>query len=296
MSSYQLINATPSAPPMVSVAMLAYNHQAYIAEAIESVLMQQTTFSVVLVIAEDASPDKTRDVILEYQKKYPERIKLILQGENVGTAKNNSSLFEHLDGKYIAALEGDDYWVNPLKLQMQIDFLEANKGYVACGASTDILRYGKLEITEPPYPEASFSPLEVRRGYGFPTLTAVFRNRDFAPFFQFQPVVGDIELFLYLSQFGDFKQLPFLGGVYRYHGKGAVSGKDPYTNKKMFIRAKINFNMAFKVFPKELFKEDLRNHINAELIRMGKDILKRRKGFRNSVDFIFFCLKLYRTF
>lgn len=128
MNSYEIIDLT-SETPDVSVAMLTYNHEKFIAQAIESVLMQETEYNFKIILADDKSTDSTRKIILEYQRKYPEKIKLILQSTNVGATKNNISLLENIEGLYIAALEGDDFWTDPLKLQKQVEFLENNLDY-----------------------------------------------------------------------------------------------------------------------------------------------------------------------
>ena len=116
--------------PLLSVCLITYNHENYIRQAIEGVLMQKVNFNWELIIAEDCSTDKTRDIILEYKKKHPDFIKLILQEKNVGPAKNWIELITKPNSKYIAYFEGDDYWTDPLKLQKQVGFLEANPDYV----------------------------------------------------------------------------------------------------------------------------------------------------------------------
>lgn len=125
MSSYQIIDATFETPD-VTVAMLTYNQEKFIEQSIESILMQKTKYKYKIVIAEDGSNDNTKAILLKYQKEYPDRIKLILQDKNVGTKTNNKDLFDNLEGKYIAALEGDDYWTDPLKLEKQLDLLFNN--------------------------------------------------------------------------------------------------------------------------------------------------------------------------
>src|SRR6187402_2860382 len=112
--------------PLVSVCLITYNHKEYIVQAIESVLMQKTSFGWELIVADDYSTDGTRDILLEYQKQYPELITLILQEHNVGPAKNWMTLMEKPRTKYIAYFEGDDYWTDPLKLQKQVNVLEKN--------------------------------------------------------------------------------------------------------------------------------------------------------------------------
>ncbi len=135
-------------PPVVSVYMITYNHGNFIAQAIEGVLMQQTNFSVELVIGEDCSTDNTRQVCLEYKEKYPDRIKLVLSEKNLGVGKNGLNTFAACLGKYIAICEGDDYWTDPLKLQKQVDFLESHPDYTICGGRYMVLEDGKPELRE----------------------------------------------------------------------------------------------------------------------------------------------------
>ena len=115
--------------PTVSVVITTYNHQLYISKAIESVLSQQTTFTIELIIGEDCSSDKTREICLDYWHKYPQIIRLSLPDENVGFIRNYGSLLSLCRGKYIAILSGDDYWCDDTKLQKQFDYLEQNDGY-----------------------------------------------------------------------------------------------------------------------------------------------------------------------
>ena len=130
--SYQIVDQTNVSLPDIGIAMLTYNHGKYIKQALESIVMQETNYSYKIILADDFSTDNTREILLDFQQKYPERIKLILQDENIGASKNNLDLHANLEGKYIAALEGDDYWTDPLKLQKQVDFLEENPDCNLC--------------------------------------------------------------------------------------------------------------------------------------------------------------------
>lgn len=116
----------------VSVLMLTYNHGKYLAEAIESVVKQQTNFPFELVIGEDCSTDHTAQICREYQQKYPELIKLTVHDKNVGLQENFIRTYNQCTGQYMAICEGDDFWINKRKLQIQADFLDANPIYSAC--------------------------------------------------------------------------------------------------------------------------------------------------------------------
>lgn len=115
----------------ISVYILSYYHEKYIAEAIESVLKQKTHYSFEIVIADDCSKDGTRSIIEKYAEKYQEIIHPIFNEENIGIPKNIFQARSHCRGKYIVALAGDDYWIDDLKLEKQASFLEKNPEYIA---------------------------------------------------------------------------------------------------------------------------------------------------------------------
>jgi len=111
--------------PLVSVMMITYNHAPFIGQAIEGVLQQKTDFPFELIIGEDCSPDGTREIVFEYQKKYPDIIRVITSDKNVGATKNGLRTMKACQGKYLAFCEGDDYWHHPYKLQKQVDYMES---------------------------------------------------------------------------------------------------------------------------------------------------------------------------
>lgn len=115
---------------MVSATLITYNHEKYVAQAIESMLNQVTNFKYEILVADDCSTDKTQEILKKYKEKYPDRIKLFLRDKNLGATKNSFLLFNHTKGKYFTCLEGDDYWIDDNRLQYMVDFLENNKEYV----------------------------------------------------------------------------------------------------------------------------------------------------------------------
>lgn len=122
----------------VSVCCISYNHENYLAEAIESVLMQQTEFDVELVIGEDCSTDNTRQIALDYQNRYPDRIRVLLAPHNLGVMKNLMATMDACTGTYIAFLEGDDYWTDPHKLQRQVEALQAHPECTLCAHDAQV--------------------------------------------------------------------------------------------------------------------------------------------------------------
>ena len=109
---------------LVSVRMVTYNQEKYIAEAIESVLRQKVNFRYELIIGEDASTDGTAAIVDRYQSEYPDIIRVFHRKKNLGMLENNKRVMRACRGKYVAALAGDDYWVYQYKLQKQVDYLE----------------------------------------------------------------------------------------------------------------------------------------------------------------------------
>ena len=128
-------------PCMVSVICITYNHEAYIGEALESFLAQKTDFAVEILVNDDASTDRTAEIVRSYAERFPDRIRAFLQTENQfskGGNIENDILLPHARGKYVAFCEGDDYWSDPEKLQRQVAFLEQHPDYSACTHETVI--------------------------------------------------------------------------------------------------------------------------------------------------------------
>lgn len=241
-SDYQLLDDTPSDISMVSVAMLTYNHENYIVEAIEGVLMQQTKFFVKLVIAEDCSTDRTRQIIMDYQKEYPEKIKLVIQDKNVGPYKNTSSLFENLDGKYIALCEGDDYWIDPLKLQKQVDFLEENEDCSFVFTNAEVINeVGEVRgMNVLQAPDRYYSGEEILMDWIVPTASVLFRKLALTEKYYARSkknyYYGDIILFLSLCEYGKAYGMTQATSVYRRHSAGFMNS----AGTKNFEQHKLN--------------------------------------------------------
>lgn len=123
--------------PLVSVYMLAYRHEKFIAEAIEGVIAQRCDFPIELIIGEDCSPDRTREIAFDYQLRYPKLIRVLTSDRNVGAYANGVRCRMAARGKFIAICEGDDFWQNPRKLQMQTELLSANPGMAFCHTDFD---------------------------------------------------------------------------------------------------------------------------------------------------------------
>lgn len=133
---------------VVSICCITYNHAPYIRQCLEGFMMQQTDFPIEVLIHDDASTDGTTEIIKEYEAKYPDIIKPIYEEENQWVKGRRGSVqfnFPRAKGKYIAMCEGDDYWVDPLKLQKQVDFLDNNTECVLCSHFFYQLQQGEQE-------------------------------------------------------------------------------------------------------------------------------------------------------
>lgn len=118
--------------PLVSIRCLVYNHKPYLRQCLDGFVMQQTTFPFEAIVHDDASTDGSAAIIREYAEKYPDIIKPIYETENQyrkGTTGRIMDAAMHPNSKYIALCEGDDYWTDPHKLQIQVDFLESHPDY-----------------------------------------------------------------------------------------------------------------------------------------------------------------------
>ncbi len=227
--------------PLLSVCLITYNHVNYIEQAIEGVLMQQVDFSFELVIADDFSTDGTRELLLEYQKKYPERIRLILQNSNVGAYQNWKDLIFYPRSKYIAYFEGDDYWTDSDKLQKQVDFLEANDDFAICFHRVYELAEGKapeLSNLNTSINQETYTINDIAKGNFMYTPSVIFRNRflkEFPSWMKDSPI-GDYPLHMLNAQYGKIKYFPDIMAVYRKHAGGSWSHHNIMVNNVKMVR------------------------------------------------------------
>lgn len=228
---------------MVSICCITYNHENYIADAIEGFLMQETDFNYEIIIHDDASTDKTADIIRSYEQNYPGIIKPIYQKVNQysqGVKILPTFLYPKAKGKYIALCEGDDYWTDSKKLQIQFECLEKNQDAVCCYHSDYILgeRGLKRESRLSSQDQRDYSSYELMacQTHILP-LTAFFRNVDALKDYPQEAKYvknGDTFLFSILGQYGSGKYLPMIEpAIYRVHEGGIWSMKSDREQKSM---------------------------------------------------------------
>jgi glycosyltransferase involved in cell wall biosynthesis len=225
--------------PLVSICVQTYNHENYIKQCLEGLLMQQTNFAFEILLGEDASTDHTREICLAYAEKYPEKIKLFLhhRENNIKIHGNPTGRFNFLynlyssKGKYIAFCEGDDYWIDPLKLQKQVDFLVSNTDYVISWTNyktfdgSDFID-NQFGFTED---QRTIDFHTIFRPYCTLTLTVVFEKSalDISQIETFE-YFKDNTLYALLLKNGKGVFMDFVSAVYRAHEGGVYALKSKY--------------------------------------------------------------------
>jgi glycosyltransferase involved in cell wall biosynthesis len=215
--------------PLVSVHLLTYNHAKFIAQSIESVVNQKTNFPFEIVIGDDHSTDGTSQIVDQYAAKYPELIKVVRGKTNGGPQPNSIRILENSQGKYMAALEGDDYWIDPLKLQKQADFMDQNPDFAICFTNT---RVEFFENKEEPYllnANIKKDVFELKDLIAeteiwfmgtatlFYTMSSIFPVQ---PWFH-KTKSGDIPMIMLAARHGKIKYLQDVTAAYRRHSAGA---------------------------------------------------------------------------
>jgi glycosyltransferase involved in cell wall biosynthesis len=215
--------------PKVSVAMIAYNHERFVAQALESVLAQRVDFPLEIVFGEDCSTDNTRQIVRDMAEKHAGRFNLLLPEKNLGMNRNLAATIKACRGQYVALLEGDDYWIDPEKLQLQVNYLDSHPDCSICFTRAAVIDDGDQPVDTPSVirelkPVYSLKDY-LARSFQPRTCTVMFRNRlfeDFPEWFYRLPV-GDFPLHVLNAQRGDFGFLDRVTSTYRIHAGGVWS-------------------------------------------------------------------------
>lgn len=262
--------------PLLSVCIITYNHESLIAQALESVLIQKTNFEFEIVVGEDCSTDKTREICLSLRNKYPDKINLILNKVNMGMMPNFIQTLKECKGKYIALLDGDDFWTDPLKLQKQVDFLEANPDYVICFHNSNLLYEDdplKKSLFIQNKIKSTFSLKDILKGNFIPTQSCVYRNnliKDYPGWF-YHALPGDWFLHIFNAHFGLIKYSDEVMSTYRIHRSGLYSGEPKISNFEKTI-ASLN---AYYDDIDIRYRSIIKRNISRRYFSIGKLLLKK---------------------
>lgn len=216
-----------SKKPKVSVVAVTYNQERYIREALDSFLAQKVDFSIEIIVADDYSTDNTPKIISEYAKNHPDIFKPILAKKNIGVAGNFLRGMQAAKGEYIALCEGDDFWTDPSKLQIQTDFMDTYADYAVCFHPVKVFSEGKDK--DHIYPDdkdgARFTTKELLKKNFIQTNSVMYRRQKYVDIpLNVLPV--DWYLHLYHAQFGKIGFINKVMAAYRRHPGGVWWGSD----------------------------------------------------------------------
>ena len=285
--------------PMVSVCIQTYNHENYIKKCLDGILSQETNFTFEILIGEDASTDKTREICIDYAKKFPDKIKLILhhRANNIKIHGNPSGRFNFLynifsaSGKYIAFCDGDDYWIDNQKLQKQVDFLESNEDYVV--AWTNYKTFNGKDFIDNQFgftePTRTIDFNTIFRPYCTLTLTVLFEKSalDLTNIETFD-YFKDNTLYALLLKKGKGIFMDFVSAVYREHEGGVYALKSDYFKN---YSSYLNIKEIMEFIP-EANTNNMRKVLNSlgnatafgllKMKKAGEDLTEDQVAFMNT--------------
>ena len=262
---------------LVTVFCLAYNHEKYIRKTFEGFINQKTSFKFKVLVHDDASTDNTRNIIREYVEKYPDMFETILQEENKyqkGIDIEDEYILPKIDSKYVAVCEGDDYWTDPEKLQLQVDYMEKHPDCSLCVHNTEkIFENGKST-------GKFFNPSNKEQDYDFKAIalsepsayfhfsSLMWRHDTFkrkVPAFEMKGI-GDYPMALYFATIGYIHYIPRTMSCYRLNSVGSWSSMmDSDSSKK--VRQHQNMLDGFKSideYTKHKYSSVIKKAINRE--------------------------------
>jgi glycosyltransferase involved in cell wall biosynthesis len=312
----------------VSVCVITYNHEKFVAKMLDSLLMQQTTFDFEIVVGDDCSKDNTAAILKEYQQRYPDKIRLLLQSKNLGLNGKFNALqtFAIAKGEYIAQFDGDDYLTSPHKLQKQVEMLDANPHYSASFHNAMVIYDDNSAPPEEVNPlkkaEITLDDLIGEDELTFiATSSLMFRREEFArnpdPEWTNLSTSGDIPRNIMFASRGPIGYIDEVMSVYRKNRGGASFADNHYSSDFLFNRIQLysNINKHFNykydavlrkniatyyyklLFAKQ-YKDDYWSKVKFALkyLDMGKPQSERRKEVIR--DFIIppFVMKAYSAF
>ena len=306
--------------PLVSICSLTYNHAPYIRQCLDGFLMQKTNFAFEVLINDDCSTDGTTEILKEYAERYPDIIIPVYHEENLYSKGMRGFygrfLYPRARGKYIALCVGDDYWTDPLKLQKQVDFLEANPEYglVYGKARQYDQTQGKFRPGTIGAPLTDFTDLVIK-GNLIPTATALFRNELCKKYYEEDFPrdswkMGDYPLWLYVALHGRLYFIDSEMAVYRLLEQSA-SARHSFSSRESFIVSANKMRSYFveRFFPELLVYNESRsvavlfeNAFVYNQVPQAKAYFRQMKSpsIKNRLRFLILTLtplnKLYRTF
>lgn len=215
----------------VSVVTITYNQEGYIAQALDSVLAQEFDGELEVLVGEDCSTDRTREIVLDYARRFPDRVRPLLAEENLGSQRNYLRTLQAATGEYVAILDGDDYWTEPDKLAVQLAFMQDNPDCTVCFHNVLVVpdAGGEARCYCPEGLRPRLGLEDVLRGDLIPSCSLLLR-RSAIPFplpqWIYDVIVGDFPVTVLAASKGCVGYIGRVMAVYRDHGRGIWSGLD----------------------------------------------------------------------
>jgi glycosyltransferase involved in cell wall biosynthesis len=271
--------------PKVSVLVTTYNHERFIAQAVESALMQRTDFPFEIVVGEDCSTDRTREILLELQERSPQPLRLMLHENNIGGPRNVATVLAACRGEYVAMLEGDDYWTHTSKLQKQVDALDAHDDWSACFHVARMV-FEDHNLEPRLYPEAWFKDAvtidDLLSENMICTCSVMFR-RDLLgvlPAWHQEVLPGDWAIHILNANRGPIGFLSDVMANYRVHAQGLWSGRSSAEQHAEVLRMLSRVDHHFQgKYTRQI--DDYRIHLVARLATQCES-LERHKQWLES--------------
>ncbi len=289
--------------PMVSVICITYNHEKYIANALDGFLMQKTSFPFEIIVIDDASTDRNPEIIREYMNRHPEKVKGILLEENYYSQNKPKLpiLQENAGGKYVALCEGDDYWIDEYKLQKQFDFMESNPEFSWCvhnGIFKDLQNNTERDYTVSEHSREFSAEEVILGGGGFCPTASIFTYSKFyfdRPSY-FKIMSMDIVLQAHLASLGKTYCFADKMSVYRYNVSGSWTERMHEGNKDQVVERRKKHADKLQRFWNEYNiytngKYDSAIKKNLLRIQLGLDIAKSNVSALLSGKYMFFYKK-----
>lgn len=299
--------------PLIAICIVCYNQEQYISECIESVLMQKTEFPYKIYIGDDCSTDDTNRICISYKNKYPDKIELIRNEKNLGLVGNTINVLEKIaqDGiKYIAMLDGDDYWINDLKLQIQCGFLEKNSDFgLVYGISWELKNSKLLKNRKLRNNFEGSIPLETVWDEPISNNTVVFRTEllklvDMNDFIARKFMSCDYAMYVVFSQFTKVKSFDEVFAVVR-RGHSSVSHPRQMEQAIAYVENDITQFSYLDDYFKEKFpikKTDLQTHRDYRVFKiavkfgnykLAHQIIKNNEAVKNRQSNFLYKLKVF---
>lgn len=268
--------------PLFSVSIETYNQAEFIAQTLDSILYQDHSYPYEIVVADDLSSDNTREVLLDYQKRYPDIIKIIFNEKNLGVIKNYFNVLKACSGKYIIDCAGDDYWL-PGRVRAQIAFMESHDDVAMCYGKAKSYYQDRAKLSKKSFGRRIKNFKDLIESNGIPALTVVFRKKYFNEYLdKVQPekkswLMEDYPLWLWLSLKSKIVYMPKVFCVYRVRSKSA-SHFDDWNKVEEFVGSVMDIRLWYaKEYPSLVSKNDLYDTMNKDLasyaILLGNDSL-----------------------